>query len=336
MGRVKISDIAKVAGVSNATVSYALSETGRVSTKTREKILRISKEMGFLRDDTAAQLRTGKSSLIGVILNTVVNPFFSELVAALEMSAYEAGYLTLLATAQNDPVRQQKLLASMISQSVAGVVVSPVHILGPESLTELTARNIPTVVCVRDVPGSGAIFVGADEEMSGYLAASHLIEYGHRSFWFMGGYERTTTWQGRRNGVLKALAESGLPAEVCTLVPGSQVPDFVYQKLVGAYGDVNFPTAVLCFNDDQATGVYKAAKHLGIRIGKDLSVVGIDNIQQNDSLNPGLTSVDIHPQDIGRISAELVLKSMRLDKANIDPVILEPELVIRDSVARSG
>ena len=87
MKRVRISDVAEKAGVSTATVSYALSNSGRVSRETRERVLKIAKEMGFIRDDVAAQLRTGRSSRIGVILNTVVNPFFSELVASLEIAA---------------------------------------------------------------------------------------------------------------------------------------------------------------------------------------------------------------------------------------------------------
>ncbi|MBO9475293.1 LacI family DNA-binding transcriptional regulator [Shimia sp. R10_1] len=334
MGRVKISDIASAAGVSNATVSYALNGGGRVSAKTRDRILEISRELGFIRDDKAAQLRTGRSSLIGVVLNTVVNPFFSELVAALETAAYEAGYLTLLATAQNDPVRQHKLIASMIAQGVAGVVISPVHGPNAESISETLRRNIPTVVCVRDLPESGAAFVGADEVMSGYLAGCHLIEYGHRSFWFVGGYEQTTTWQGRKRGVLKALAEAGLPASACVLHPGSQRPEFARDRLLAAHSEHRMPTAVLCFNDDQATGVYRAAKDLGILIGRDLSVMGFDNIQQNDAMIPGLSSVDIHPTQIGRISAETIVKLLCNDNAPVDPVVLRPELVLRESVAR--
>ena len=92
-----------------------MSDSGRLSKETRKRILDVAEEMGYIRDGNASRLRTGHSALIGVILNTVKNPFFSELVASLEMAAYDGGYLTLLATAQNDPVRQKKLLHSMIS-----------------------------------------------------------------------------------------------------------------------------------------------------------------------------------------------------------------------------
>ena len=334
MKRVRISDIAKAAGVSNATVSYALSDSGRVARETRERFHRIEEEMGFIRDDTAAQLRTGRSSLIGVVLNTIVNPFFSELVASLETAAYDAGYLTLLATAQNDPVRQRELLSSMIAQGVAGVVVSPVHVTSAELLSATVRRAIPTVVCVRDVPGSGAVFVGADERKSGYLAARHLIEHGHRSFQFLGGYPSTTTWQGRRDGMRQALAEAGLAESAVVMTPGTLLPDFAYAEIMAAHAERRLGSAVICFNDDQAGGVYRAARSLGLSVGGDLSVMGFDNIPQSEALSPGLTSIDIHPNRIGAISAELVVRMLREGTTETEPVIFEPCVVSRQSVAR--
>ena len=333
MKRVRISDIARAAGVSTATVSYALSDSGRVARETRDRIHRIAEEMGFIRDDTAAQLRTGRSSLIGVVLNTIVNPFFSELVASLETAAYDAGYLTLLATAQNDPVRQRELLSSMIAQGVAGVVVSPVHVTPAELLSATVRRSIPTVVCVRDVPGSGAVFVGADEERSGYLAVRHLVERGHRSFQFMGGYSSTTTWKGRREGMLRALGEAGLPQSAGMMTPGTLLPEFAHAETMAAHAEGRLPSAVICFNDDQTSGVYRAARVLGIEVGADLSVMGFDNISQSETMVPALTTVDIYPGRIGRISAEVVLGMLRDGTTAAPPVVLEPRIVERQSVA---
>ncbi len=334
MKRIRISDIAKRAGVSTATVSYALSNSGRVSRETRERIEKIADAMGFIRDDVAAQLRTGRSSLIGVILNTIVNPFFSELAAALEIEAYEAGYLTLLSTAQNDPVRQRELLSSMVSQGVAGIILSPVHGTGPDLLTTATRIGLPTVVCVRDVPGSGAVFVGADEELSGYLAARHLIEYGHDSLTLIGGYEATTTWQGRVAGIRRAFGEAGLGADACRLVPGPLLPDFAARTLEDDHAAGRMPRAVLCFNDDQAGGAYRAARTLGLSVGEDLSVIGFDNIRQAETLWPGLTSVDIHPGRIGSVSGKMIAQMLSQGSTDVPSVVMRPELVSRGSVAR--
>lgn len=334
MKRVRISDIAAKARVSNATVSYALSDSGRVSRETRDRIIKIADAMGFIRDDVAAQLRTGRSSLIGVILNTIVNPFFSELVASLEVAAYEAGYLTLLATAQNDPVRQSQLMSSMVARGVAGVIVSPVHETSADLVDATVQLGIPTVVCVRDIPGSKGVFVGADEKKAGYLAARHLVECGHTAFKFIGGFEQTTTWQSRRDGMAKALSEFGIAPDRMDIEPGALLPEFAYRSLTKSHQDGSLPGAVICFNDDQASGAYQAARDMGLQVGKDISVVGFDNIPQSKTLTPELTTVDIYPSSIGRISAELIREMLVDSRRRVEPVVLEPSLVSRGSVVR--
>ena len=208
-----------------------MSDSGRLSKETRKRILDVAEEMGYIRDGNASRLRTGHSALIGMILNTVKNPFFSELVASLEMAAYDGGYLTLLATAQNDPVRQKKLLHSMISQGVGAMIISPVHGTSNDLLAATARRKIPTVVCVRDLPNQERVFVGADEMKSGYLAASHLIKNGHRSMTFLGGYGSTSTWTGRKDGILRALGEAGLPSENCQIRAGTLLADFAYETM---------------------------------------------------------------------------------------------------------
>jgi LacI family transcriptional regulator len=332
--RVRIVDVARAAGVSTAAVSYALRGSGRISGETRTRILRIAEELGFIRDDVAAQLRTGRSNRLGVILNNIVNPFFSELVAAFEAAAYREGYLTLLATAQNDPVRQAELIDAMIAQGVAGIVLSPVHGSAPEVLSAALERSVPIVVCVRDIPSSGAVFVGADERQSGYLAATHLVSRGHRSFVFLGGYADTTTWQLRRDGIRHALQEAGLPETACRNIPGTLRSDFAYVVLMdlGRTGDL--PCTVLCFNDDLAGGAYRAAAELGRRVGTDFSVMGFDNIPQAATLQPPLSTVDIHPARIGQLSAEAIAAMLGAGERHHPPVVIRPELVARGSVAQ--
>ena len=334
MRRVRIVDVARAAGVSTAAVSYALSDSGRISGETRTRILRIAEELGFIRDDVAAQLRTGRSNRLAVILNNIVNPFFSELVAAFEAAAYREGYLTLLATAQNDPVRQGELIDAMIAQGVAGIVLSPVHGSAPKVLSPALERSVPTVVCVRDIPSSGAVFVGADERRSGYLAAAHLLSCGHRSFVFLGGYADTTTWRQRRDGILAALSEAGLPGAACRMIPGTLRSDFAYETLGDLARTGDLPCTVLCFNDDLACGAYRAAAELGRRVGTDLSVMGFDNIPQAATLQPPLSTIDIHPARIGQRAAEAIAAMLGTGARHHPPVIIAPDLVVRGSVAR--
>lgn len=329
MKRTGIRDVARAAGVSSATVSYVLSGRGRVSGETRQRVLDMAASLGYIRDDSAARLRTGESKLVGVILNNIINPFFSELVASLEAVVHEAGLLTLLATAQNDLSRQDSLLSSMLAQGVGRIILSPVHETAADALRPAAVRDVPVVVCVRDVPGSGAAFVGVDDVASGYLAGRHLLERGHSSFVFIGGYRRTTTWEGRAVGIRKALAEAGRPEEACRMFPGLMDPDFAIDKLVGLAALGNLPSAVICFNDNQAAGAYRAARKLGLRVGRDISVVGFDNIPQGRILEPELTTVDIRPARIGQISAAIAIEGAGAPQRHV----LEPALVARGSVA---
>lgn len=332
MKRSGIKDVAAAAGVSVATVSHVLSGTGRPSAATKKRVIEAANAIGFIRDASAARLRTGKSNLVGVILNNIVNPFFSELVASLEATVYEAGGLTLLATAQNDLVRQERLLESMVAQGVGSIILSPVHGSTAQDVAPVLARGLPLVVCVRDLPESHVAFVGVDDEKSGYLAAQCLIEAGHRAMVFIGGYPHTSTWDGRCAGIRQALADAGLPEEACRLVPGLLHPDFAEEKMLALASQGMLPQAMICFNDDQASGAYRAARKLGLVVGRDLSVIGFDNIPQGRILEPELTTVDIRPALIGRMSAEIALRRATSHAAPPPRHRLEPALVRRGSV----
>ncbi len=332
MKRKGIKEVAAAAGVSVATASYVLSGTGRPSAQTRKRVLEVADQLGFIRDASAARLRTGKSNLVGVILNNIINPFFSELVASLEAIVYEAGGLTLLATAQNDLVRQEQLLASMVAQRVGSVILSPVHGSTTDDLAPILAHGLPLVVCVRDVVGSQAAFVGVDDEKSGYLAAECLLAAGHRSIVFIGGYPHTTTWDGRCAGIRRALADAALPEAACRMLPGLMHPDFAEEKMLFLASQGMLPNAVICFNDDQASGAYRASRKLGMIVGRDISIVAFDNIPQGRILDPELTTVDIQPALIGRTSAEFALRRITSKETSAPRRTLEPALIRRASV----
>lgn len=332
MKKVGIRQVAERAGVSVATVSYVMSGNGRVSNETRANVLKAADALGFIRNETAARLRSGQSRLVGVILNNIENPFFSQLVGQLETVAYSEGYLTVLATAQNDSERQSRLLQSMVSQGVAAIILSPVHDTAPEDLQPALGRGIPVVVCVRDVPGSKAAFVGVDDTASGYLAARAVFDAGHAAAVFVGGYDHTTTWIGRRAGIDRALAERGWDATACISRPGPLSPDFAAAEVTSMHRSGTLPDAVICFNDDLATGVYAAARTLGLGIGHALSVVSFDNVPISRALEPQLTSVDIHPGQIGRLAAERAIALVAGQSVDREPTRLDPVLVRRKSL----
>ena len=332
MKKVSITDVAKRAGYSLATTSYALNDSGRVAETTRKKVMEAARELGFIPDHSAIRLRTGRSNLIGTIINDINNPFFVELVSDFEVSAWNAGYLTILATSQDDPERQKRLIESMISQGVAGVVISPVHGSCVDDLQPLKSRAIPYLVCVRDIDDKDAGLVMADDFEAGVIAARHVLEMGHRRLAFIGGYEHTATWQRRLAGMRHAIRASGCSDVTIELSPGSEGPEFgsaMVQRFVSADPA---PTVFIGLNDDTAAGAFLAARELRLTIGKDLSVIGFDNIALSGTLSPGMTTVELFPRKIGRDCATLL--TAMLDRKPPSVVKIAPVLIERQSVAK--
>jgi LacI family transcriptional regulator len=330
--RPRIKDIAAAAGLSTAAVSYALSGNGRVSTETQKNVRKIATAIGFIKDDTAARLRTGKSNVLGVIVHDISNPFFAELLSDFEAVCYEAGYLTIVANTKDDPIRQATLIDALLAQNVAGLLISPVHGTSRAMMEVLRGRSKPYVICVRDIDDSTADFVGVDDHRAGYLTARHLIAAGRERFGFIGGYDHTRTWSDRLQGIRRALAEVEKVIEpdlVIPCPPTGECGEAAMKELLGTRPDCN---AAICFNDYVAFGAYTAIHKAGKIIGTNYSIVGIDNLPQSPSLSPALTTVDVFPRQIGRHSAAALLRNLKGSEAP-QRLLVEPTLVVRNSVA---
>lgn len=332
MKKVSIADVARKAGVSNATVSYAISGNGRVAESTQKKVMKAVEELGFIRDEAAVRLRTGRSNLIGAIFNDITNPFFTELAAELENSAYKMGYLTIISTAQNDLKRQRQLISSMISQGVAGVMISPVHGTVANDLEPLNARDIPHVVCVRGVEGARGRFVGLDESRAGQMQAQHLIDRGHRKIVYVGGHKNTANWGLRYAGIMLAVERSDRAVSL-EVVPGFPTREFgceIAERVIRASKEM---VGFVCFNDAVAIGTYQAAYAVGLKVGQDLSIVGLDNIPQSNTLLPGLTTIEVFIRRMGLESAQHLIAKIRGKETPDTPLLMTPELIERESVS---
>ena len=333
MKKVNIGDVARRAGVSIATVSYTLNGSGRVAEKTQKKVMKAAAELGFIPDNSAVKLRTGRSNLLGVIINDISNPFFSELVSDLEAAAWGAGYLTVVAASQDDPERQRQMIASMISHGVAGMIASPVHGAHPRDFEPLRAREIPYTICVRDIDDPDASFVGADDFEAGRIAGHCALRAGHRRIAFVGGYEGTATWRGRLAGMRAAVAESGLGGVVIDLRSGSEGAEFARAVVGALVSGPDAPTMIVGLNDVTAVGAYLAAHAAGLRIGVDLSVIGFDNLPLSDIVLPGLTTVELFPRRMGRACAADLMDRLADSALRPGTRRLTPVLVERGSVA---
>jgi len=331
VGKITITEIARAAEVSSATVSLVLNGKGRISEGTRAKVSKAMQELGFIRDQGAANLRLGGSKLIGVVVNDISNPFFAELTAALEQTVSPGGFMLIVANSADDPARQRELLLAMVGHGVAGLVVSPSAGTMHADFAFIKRREIPCVICVRELAGIGMDFVGTDDFSAACLAVEHLFELGHRRIAFVGGVPSTTTWSFRQAGFRQAMHRLGAPVDEELILPGPTNRDFGRQVARRLLSLPERLTAVLCFNDIVAIGLCAGLHEAGVEVGRQVSVVGFDNLPESEAWPPPLTTVEVYPRGLGAETGRLLLRRLEGQSGSVVNQRLAPKLIVRRS-----
>jgi len=331
VGKITITEIARAAEVSSATVSLVLNGKGRISEGTRTKVNKAMQELGFIRDQGAANLRLGGSKLIGVVVNDISNPFFAELTAALEQTVSPSGFMLIVANSADDPARQRQLLLAMVGHSVAGLVVSPSAGTDHADFAFIKQREIPCVICVRELAGIGMDFVGADDFSAACLAVEHLFELGHRRIGFVGGVPSTTTWSFRQAGFRQAMHRLGAAVDEELILPGPTNRDFGRQVANRLLSQPEPLTAVVCFNDIVAIGLCAGLRVAGIDVGRQISVIGFDNLPESEAWPPPLTTVEVYPRGLGAETGRLLLRRLEGQSGAAVNQRLAPKLIVRQS-----
>ena len=328
-----VKDVAAAAGVSLGTVSNVLNRPDRVSPQTRERVQQAMADLGFVRNESARQLRAGTSRTLAYVMLDASNPFFTDVAQGIEAAAEGAGLSLVLCNSGNLEQRERSHLALLEQQRVQGVLVTPVD---PETsaLEELSRRGTPVVVVDRTRTDKRFCTVAVDDVLGGRLAAEHLIDRGHRRIAFIGGPDSLGQVRDRRRGAEAAWAAAGLPAEdlveitttSLTVAEGREAG----QRLAGLPARRR-PTAAFCANDLVALGLLQQAIGSGLRVPGQLAIVGYDDIEFAAAAAVPLTSVRQPRQGLGRAAAELVLDEATNPEHEHQQVLFTPELVARAS-----
>lgn len=328
--RPTIIDVAHTAGVSKSTVSLVLQESPLVREETRAQVRRAMSDLGYVYNRAAANLRAANAGLVGLVINDLRNPFFTEFATSAQMEFSARGYATVVANTDEDAGLQAQVVGSMIEHGVAALVISPTY--GEEEATfgSLERAGIPTMQVLRRVAGPEGRFPfrSLDYARGGRLATRHLIDGGDRDVAFVGGLEGRPITQERMAGYLAVMAEEGLAPRA---FPGRSSRAFGREAARRLMREAPGCRAALCFNDLVALGMMSGFAEAGRAVGRDFRLVGFDDIEECAQVFPGLSSVRCDIAGFGRRVADAMLAWLEEGRAPAaetrDPV----ELVVRAS-----
>ena len=333
-----IEDIAAAAGVSKSTVSLVLQQSPKIKAETAEKVRAAAQSLGYVYNRGAATLRGKRSTTVGMVINDLTNPFFVELLVAIERVLAQAGYTTLMAHTAENVATQSRVLQSMREQNVAGLIMSPAMGTPDQVPGEIKSWGIPLVLVMRPM-GADVDTVGVDNTYGFALATEHLIAQGHTRIAFAGHRTGYTVANYRKQGYLSAMSKHGLAVADEWIIDVEITPEGGRKAVRSIFDMRPRPTAVVCYNDQVAFGVLHELDRMGKRAGKALAVVGCDNVVAAEHTNPPLTTLAAGAEKLGAIASQTLLA--RLDPAANDreaplQYFAVPELVVRESSVGSS
>ena len=270
------------------------------------------------------------ASVVGLVVSDVTNPFFAEVIPAIEECLDVAGFTTLLGNTCEDRTREARLLKTMREFPPTGVLICPSS--GHDGLSAQPLRligRLPTVAFAR--PAGGLDYVGLNNVYGAELAVDHLYQNGHRKIAFVGGEPQALATQERLEGYQRALTRRDLPIELRWMVPSSPSRCGGYRNTASLLELENPPTAAVCFNDLVAFGLVQALQQAGRKPGAEFGVIGFNDVPVILDSYPLLTTVDTSPRQLGEVAAELLLRRIAKPDSLLQKVILQPQLIVRHS-----
>ncbi|RAU30165.1 DNA-binding transcriptional regulator CytR [Pantoea sp. RIT413] len=327
-----MKDVAEHAGVSTATVSRALMNPEKVSAATRQKVEQAVIATGYASHGLSRNARRNETRTILVIVPDICDPFFSEIIRGIEVTAAQQGYLVLIGDCAHQDHQEKTFLDLMLTRQIDGMVLLGSQLpfdADPEAL-----RSLPPMVMGNEfAPEMALPTVHIDNLTAAFEAVNHLLQLGHRRIACITGPEAVPLSQYRLQGYIQALRRSSILVEPMFIVRG----DFSFEAGARALKQLMSlpqpPEALFCHSDLMALGAMNQARKLGMRIPQDLSIVGFDDIELARYYEPPLTTVAQPRFDIGREAMLLLLDELQGKRVNNGSRLLDAELRVRGSTA---
>ena len=330
--RITLHDVAHHAGVSKSTVSLVLQDSSHVKDQTREKILRSIEETGYVYNRKAAGLRqTQHNDLIGILIDSFVTPYSAEILNHIEQLSLQNNLVPMIASNSEQLAQQERLIRLYMEHKVGGFIICPAPNTSVSWLDKIWRNGFPLVQIMREVPFSQFPAVVADNHNGVLEATRHLIKLGHKRIAFVGGDEAISDYHARISGYRDAMSEAGLqlPTGYVHPVPQGRAAGREVLKALLEYDSK--VTAIVCFSDLMAYGILSMSRELGIKVGKDLAVVGFDDLADSSLTHPALTTVRVQPEDFAINALEMLQYHIQNKQAKAERRVISAKLIIRES-----
>ncbi len=330
--KATINDVAKVANVSIATVSRYLSNNGYpIKEQTKISIKNAIEQLSYTPNIVGRMLKTNKSMDIGVIIPTILNPYYPAVIYGIEKKAYEKGFNILLCNSQRDASRQKQYVNTLIQKQVKGLIISSI---GDDFLlySDIVSKGIALVSLEDEISLDKVGQVLFNYEKGAYMAVSHLLKLGHKKIAFLTSPLVRKSRKDILKGYIKCLKDNNITYN--KVVEINEENEYENGALLGAklLSEDDLPTALLAVNDMVAYGVMQYLTQNNINIPEDISIVGFDDIKISKMMNPALTTISQPSQKTGELAVSMLFDI--LDGKESKRILLEPELVIRASTKK--
>jgi len=338
LSRVSIKDVAKIAGVSIATVSRCLNDPERVRENTRIKVQEAIFKTGYSPNTLAQSFRRGKTHVIMIVLPSVGDPFFTNVMRGIRSVAAGKGYSLLINETQFNTMTADEIGAMVVSRQADGIILlASMSPFGTEVLSSKNRRTLPIVIGCETISSDLAGFpsVHIDNVSAAQEATNYLISRGHQKIAFIYGQEKSLLTKDREFGYRASMNKAGIPIKDGWVVEGKLSIEGAIKATRSLLNHHHRPTAIFCANDEMAMGCIHEIKSAGLKIPEDISIIGFDDIRYAEIVDPPLTTIYQPAEEIGeRVMYRLLHEIEEGRCADAEPEIVPHKLIIRQSVTK--
>lgn len=332
--KITINDIAKMAGVSKSTVSRALNGTGYISEEKKQKILQLVKTHNYFPDSKAVNLTTKKTMTIGLVLPSVSGPFYGEVIQGVEEVLSANKYFTMFMTFDSElssEKTRERYISLVSSKRVDGIIIFDPEV-NESTVEKIMKFEIPTVYLGEDINGMNVDTILVDNFNGAYSVTEHLIKvHGHKKIAFITGPAKSFDGAERLRGYKYALERNNIKFDANFICRGDFTKDSGKNAVEICLR--SGATAIFAANDEMALGVVEELERKRINVGKEIAVVGFDDVFWSRYIHPPLTTVHQPMHSIGKMAAKTILDRINSNDVVKSPmrIVLSTRLILRNS-----